>query len=166
MAKVGATETAGRVVDRSVQSMGRFGLVRGSKIERLYREARPMRIYEGGSQPEVILDSLAKKLVKDPVSRDHRLPYPRLAGPHRAAGARDAGDGIRRFGDGTAAGAIAAMRHAGVDRSVVLAVADAPQRLEAANAFVGALDPAHFIGFGTVHAGSGHRRRTWTARPS
>jgi len=50
-------------VDRSVQSMGRFGLVRGSKIERLYREARPMRIYEGST--EVILDSLAKKLVKD-----------------------------------------------------------------------------------------------------
>ena len=45
------------------RSMGRFGLVRGSKIERLYREARPMRIYEGST--EVILDSLAKKLVKD-----------------------------------------------------------------------------------------------------
>jgi acyl-CoA dehydrogenase len=63
MAKVGATEAAGRVVDRCVQVMGRFGLVRGSKIERLYREARPMRIYEGST--EVILDSLAKKLVKD-----------------------------------------------------------------------------------------------------
>lgn len=62
-------------------------------------------------------------------------------------------DGIQRFGDGTAAGAVAAMRAAGVDRSVVLAVADAPQRLEAANAFAGALDPQHFIGFGTVHAG-------------
>ncbi|MDI2027744.1 acyl-CoA dehydrogenase family protein [Saccharopolyspora sp. TS4A08] len=62
MAKVGATEIAGRVVDRSVQTMGRFGLVQGSKIERLYREARPMRIYEGST--EVILDSLAKQLVK------------------------------------------------------------------------------------------------------
>jgi acyl-CoA dehydrogenase len=62
MAKVGATEMAGRVVDRAVQVMGRFGLVRGSKIERLYREARPMRIYEGSS--EVIYDSLAKALVK------------------------------------------------------------------------------------------------------
>jgi acyl-CoA dehydrogenase len=63
IAKVGATEMAGRVADRCVQVMGRFGLVRGSKIERLYREARPMRIYEGST--EVILDSLAKKLVKD-----------------------------------------------------------------------------------------------------
>ena len=62
LAKVGATEAAGRVVDRAVQVMGRFGLVRGSKIERLYREARPMRIYEGAS--EVLYDSLAKQLVK------------------------------------------------------------------------------------------------------
>ncbi|WP_432843195.1 acyl-CoA dehydrogenase family protein [Dactylosporangium sp. CA-092794] len=62
MAKAGATETAGRVVDRCVQVMGRFGLVRGSVIERLYREARPMRIYEGST--EVLLDSLAKQLVK------------------------------------------------------------------------------------------------------
>jgi acyl-CoA dehydrogenase len=66
MAKVGGTEAAGRVVDRCVQIMGRFGLVRGSKIERLYREARPMRIYEGST--EVILDSLANQLVK------HGLP--------------------------------------------------------------------------------------------
>jgi acyl-CoA dehydrogenase len=63
LAKVGATEAAARVVDRSVQVMGRFGLVRGSKIERLYREARPMRIYEGAT--EVIYDSLARQLVKD-----------------------------------------------------------------------------------------------------
>jgi acyl-CoA dehydrogenase len=62
LAKVGATEAAGRVTDRAVQAMGRFGLVRGSKIERLYREARPMRIYEGST--EVILDSLARRLVK------------------------------------------------------------------------------------------------------
>jgi acyl-CoA dehydrogenase len=62
MAKVGATEVAGRVVDRAVQVMGRFGLVRGSAIERLYREARPMRIYEGST--EVILDSLSKQLLK------------------------------------------------------------------------------------------------------
>ena len=62
MAKVGATEAAGRVVDRAVQVMGRFGLVRGGLIERLYRGARPMRVYEGST--EVILDSLAKQLLK------------------------------------------------------------------------------------------------------
>lgn len=63
MAKVFATETAAKVVDRSMQTMGRFGLVRGSKIERLYRNARPLRIYEGST--EVLLDSLARKLGKD-----------------------------------------------------------------------------------------------------
>ena len=62
MAKVIATETAGRVVDRAVQAMGRFGLVRGSVIERLYRNARPVRIYEGST--EVLLDSLARQLAK------------------------------------------------------------------------------------------------------
>jgi acyl-CoA dehydrogenase len=62
MAKVGATEASGQVVDRAVQVMGRFGLVRGSVIERLYRAARPMRIYEGAT--EVILDSLARQLIR------------------------------------------------------------------------------------------------------
>jgi acyl-CoA dehydrogenase len=62
MAKVQATEAAGRVVDRSVQCMGRFGLVSGTKLERLYRNARPLRIYEGST--EVLLDSLARRLVK------------------------------------------------------------------------------------------------------
>lgn len=64
IAKISATETAGRVVDRCVQVMGRFGLVRGSKIERLYRNARPLRIYEGAT--EVLLDSLARRLRKGP----------------------------------------------------------------------------------------------------
>lgn len=62
IAKVSATEAAGRVVDRAVQVMGRFGLIRGSKIERLYRNARPLRVYEGAT--EVILDALARRLVK------------------------------------------------------------------------------------------------------
>jgi acyl-CoA dehydrogenase len=62
LAKVGATEVAGRIVDRAVQVMGRFGLVRGTAIERLYREARPMRIYEGAT--EVLCDGLSKQLVR------------------------------------------------------------------------------------------------------
>jgi len=62
MAKVAATETAGRVTDRCVQMMGRFGLVAGSTIERLYRNARPMRIYEGGN--EVLTGQLSKRLAK------------------------------------------------------------------------------------------------------
>ena len=65
MAKVHATEAAAAVVDRSMQTMGRFGLVRGSKIERLYRNARPLRVYEGAT--EVLLDSLARRLAKNGV---------------------------------------------------------------------------------------------------
>jgi len=62
MAKLAATETAARVVDRAVQIMGRFGLVADSKVERLYRQARPMRIYEGAS--EVLREGLARSLVE------------------------------------------------------------------------------------------------------
>ncbi|KAA9166474.1 acyl-CoA dehydrogenase family protein [Amycolatopsis acidicola] len=62
MAKIGATEVAGRVTDRAVQVMGRFGLVRGTRVERMYRAARPMRVYEGAT--EVLLDALSKQLIK------------------------------------------------------------------------------------------------------
>jgi acyl-CoA dehydrogenase len=60
MAKVAATEAAGRVVDRCVQVMGRWGIVRGSPMERYYRQARPMRLYEGAS--EVLKLGLARDL--------------------------------------------------------------------------------------------------------
>jgi acyl-CoA dehydrogenase len=63
MAKLAATEMASRVVDRCVQVMGRFGLIRGSKIERLYRQARPMRIYEGAS--EVLRLGIARQLTEE-----------------------------------------------------------------------------------------------------
>jgi acyl-CoA dehydrogenase len=63
MAKLAATEMASRVVDRCVQVMGRFGLVRNSKIERLYRQARPMRIYEGAS--EVLRLGIARQLTEE-----------------------------------------------------------------------------------------------------
>ena len=62
MAKLGASETASKVVDRCVQMMGRFGLIRNSKIERLYRQSRPMRIYEGSS--EVLRTGIARELDK------------------------------------------------------------------------------------------------------
>jgi len=69
MAKLQASEVAGRIVDRSVQIMGRWGLVRDSKIERLYRQARPMRIYEGGSQ--VLRLGIARELVNEMGRRRH-----------------------------------------------------------------------------------------------
>jgi acyl-CoA dehydrogenase len=67
MAKLLASETAGRIVDRGVQIMGRFGLIRDSKMERLYRQARPMRIYEGAS--EVLRPGIARVLVEE-IMRD------------------------------------------------------------------------------------------------
>ena len=63
MAKLAASEMASRVVDRCVQMMGRFGLIRNSKIERLYRQARPMRIYEGAS--EVLRLGIARQLTEE-----------------------------------------------------------------------------------------------------
>ena len=63
MAKLAASEAASRVVDRCVQVMGRFGLVRGERIEKLYRQSRPLRIYEGAS--EVLRLGIARRLVQE-----------------------------------------------------------------------------------------------------
>jgi alkylation response protein AidB-like acyl-CoA dehydrogenase len=60
MAKLFATETAQRVVDDAVQLHGASGLERGHPLERLYREVRAPRIYEGASeiQREIIARAL------------------------------------------------------------------------------------------------------------
>jgi acyl-CoA dehydrogenase len=50
MAKLFASEAAGRVVDAALQLFGAMGIKHGMTIERLYREARVMRIYEGTSE--------------------------------------------------------------------------------------------------------------------
>jgi acyl-CoA dehydrogenase len=56
MAKMFATEAAQRVVDRAVQIHGGSGVVRGGPIERLYRDVRALRIYEGTTEiHEVII---------------------------------------------------------------------------------------------------------------
>jgi acyl-CoA dehydrogenase len=50
MAKLHATEAAQRVIDSAVQLHGGRGVQRGSVPERLYREIRALRIYEGTSE--------------------------------------------------------------------------------------------------------------------
>jgi acyl-CoA dehydrogenase len=50
MAKFFATEAAFRAVDKGVQIHGGIGVMQGSVIERLYREIRALRIYEGTSE--------------------------------------------------------------------------------------------------------------------
>jgi alkylation response protein AidB-like acyl-CoA dehydrogenase len=50
MAKLYATEAAQRVIDDAVQLFGGRGVVAGEPVERLYREIRALRIYEGTSE--------------------------------------------------------------------------------------------------------------------
>jgi acyl-CoA dehydrogenase len=50
MAKLFATESAQQVIDMAVQIFGGLGVVRGMTVERLYREIRALRIYEGTSE--------------------------------------------------------------------------------------------------------------------
>jgi acyl-CoA dehydrogenase len=50
MAKLYATEAAQRVIDSAVQLWGGLGVTKGVVVERLYREVRALRIYEGTSE--------------------------------------------------------------------------------------------------------------------
>jgi acyl-CoA dehydrogenase len=62
-AKLFATEAAGRIIDSAVQIHGGSGLVHGSVVERLYRDVRALRIYEGTSEIQKIV--IASQLVKE-----------------------------------------------------------------------------------------------------
>jgi len=55
MAKMAATEGAQRVIDRAVQMYGGLGVGVGSVVERLYREIRPLRIYEGATEVQKLI---------------------------------------------------------------------------------------------------------------
>jgi len=50
IAKLFATEAAGRIADRAVQLFGGRGVTRGEIVERIYRDVRALRIYEGASE--------------------------------------------------------------------------------------------------------------------
>jgi acyl-CoA dehydrogenase len=54
-AKLFATEAAGRIIDSALQIHGGSGLVRGHVIERLYRDVRALRIYEGTSEIQKLI---------------------------------------------------------------------------------------------------------------
>jgi acyl-CoA dehydrogenase len=62
-AKLFATEAAGRIIDQAVQIHGGAGLVQGSVVERLYREVRALRIYEGTSEIQQLV--IANQLLKE-----------------------------------------------------------------------------------------------------
>lgn len=55
MAKMTATETAQAVIDRSVQLFGGRGVKSGEIVERLYREIRALRIYEGATEVQKLI---------------------------------------------------------------------------------------------------------------
>lgn len=55
MAKMYATEAAQRVIDDAVQLLGGRGVVAGHPVERLYREIRALRIYEGTTEVQQLV---------------------------------------------------------------------------------------------------------------
>ena len=62
MAKLFATEAAQRVIDGAVQLHGGQGVVRGNRVEALYREVRALRIYEGTSEIQKLI--IARALIR------------------------------------------------------------------------------------------------------
>jgi len=62
MAKMQATEIAQQVIDEAVQIFGGLGVVRGQTVERLYREIRPLRIYEGATEVQQLI--IARGIIK------------------------------------------------------------------------------------------------------
>jgi acyl-CoA dehydrogenase len=62
MAKLFATEAAQRIVDQAQQIHGGLGVVAGHPVERLYRDVRALRIYEGTSEIQKLV--IAKQLLK------------------------------------------------------------------------------------------------------
>ena len=62
MAKMFATESAQRAVDEAVQICGGLGVMRGHPVERLYREVRALRIYEGATEVQKLV--IARDLLR------------------------------------------------------------------------------------------------------
>ncbi len=62
MAKMVATEEAQKVIDRAVQVFGGMGVTSGHAVEKLYREIRALRIYEGATEVQKLI--IARELLK------------------------------------------------------------------------------------------------------
>ena len=61
MAKLTATETAQQVIDAALQMFGGLGVVSEQPVERLYREIRALRIYEGATEVQQLI--IARELL-------------------------------------------------------------------------------------------------------
>jgi alkylation response protein AidB-like acyl-CoA dehydrogenase len=55
MAKLAATESAQRVIDRAMQMFGGRGVTHGEIVEHLYRDIRALRIYEGATEVQKLI---------------------------------------------------------------------------------------------------------------
>jgi acyl-CoA dehydrogenase len=64
VAKLFATEAAQRIIDRALQVHGGNGVVKGFAVERLYRDVRALRIYEGASEVQRLV--IARYLLSSP----------------------------------------------------------------------------------------------------
>jgi acyl-CoA dehydrogenase len=62
MAKMFATEAAQAIIDDAVQICGGLGVKRGHPVERLYREVRALRIYEGATEVQKLI--IARDVLK------------------------------------------------------------------------------------------------------
>ena len=62
MAKMTATENAQWVIDRALQMFGGQGVQSGTMVEKLYREIRALRIYEGATEVQKII--IGKEVLK------------------------------------------------------------------------------------------------------
>lgn len=62
-AKVFCTEAANRIADKALQIFGGAGYIKGMVVERVYRELRVMRIFEGAN--EIQRNMIAKQLLQD-----------------------------------------------------------------------------------------------------
>jgi acyl-CoA dehydrogenase len=62
MAKLAATESAQRVIDAAVQLHGGLGVTHGHIVERLYRDIRALRIYEGATEVQKLI--IGRELLK------------------------------------------------------------------------------------------------------
>ncbi len=62
MAKMVSTEEAQKTIDRALQMFGGLGVTRGETVERLYREIRALRIYEGATEVQKLI--IARETLK------------------------------------------------------------------------------------------------------
>ena len=62
MSKYWCSDMQGKVVDECLQLFGGAGVLVGSVVERLYREVRPMRIYEGATEVQKLV--IAREMLR------------------------------------------------------------------------------------------------------